>query len=103
MKNIKHIAILLFLALVLLVGCNQSNTTEKAAGESGAVSIQLGHHHPANSQVDELAHKVAELAEEKSDGDIEISVYPGGQLGEELEAIESINMGSMDMSVISRG
>lgn len=103
MKNIKLIAILLFLALVLLAGCNQSNTTEEAAGESGAVSIQLGHHHPANSQVDELAHKLAELTEEKSDGEIEISVYPGGQLGEELEAIESINMGSMDMSVISPG
>ncbi|MFA1820096.1 TRAP transporter substrate-binding protein [Virgibacillus oceani] len=103
MKNKKHIAVLLFFVLGFLVGCNQSDTSGEAGSEGETVSIQLGHHHPANSQVDQLANKLSELTAEISDGDIDISVYPGGQLGEELEAIESINMGSMDMSIISPG
>lgn len=103
MKYKKHIIFLLVFVIALLVGCSQSSTSDIGDGEGESVAIKLGHHHPASSQVDQLANKVAELTKEKSEGKIEISVYPGGQLGEELEAIESVNMGSMDMSIVSPG
>ncbi|UCZ52909.1 TRAP transporter substrate-binding protein [Bacillus shivajii] len=97
------------LALVLS-GCGSDDETpsqEEGAGDSDGgveeVTIQLGHHHAVGGQVDQLAEKISELATEKSDGAITVDVFPGGQLGEEMEAIEGVNMGTMEMSIVSPG
>lgn len=100
--NLLKNLIFLLLASLILVGCGDTNSNVNSE-VNNKVEIQLGHHHPSESQVDELAHKLAESANDISNGSIEISVYPGGQLGQELEAIDSVDIGTMDMSIVSPG
>lgn len=45
------------------------------------------------------AVKFAELVAEKSDGRIEVKVYPSEQLGKELDLINGIQMGTVDMTI----
>lgn len=45
--------------------------------------------------------KFAELLEEYSDGRITVTVQHGGVLGSEIEMLESVQMGTLDMSIAS--
>lgn len=65
------------------------------------VTLRLGHHHATGAIPDVLANKLSELAAEKSGGAMTIDVYPGAQLGQELEAADGIMMGTLDMSIVS--
>ena len=47
--------------------------------------------------------RLAELVEERSGGDVVIEVYPDRQLGEEREMVEGLQLGSVDMTVVSTG
>src|SRR5699024_733968 len=42
-----------------------------------------------------------ELVNEKTDGDIEITIYPGGQLGGEVDMLEMVQNGTLDSALIS--
>lgn len=109
------LALLLSFCLAL-VGCSTSGGKnaqgvengegiEQEQGETGQeeISIRLGHHHAVDGSVDKLANKISELAAEKSGGAMKIEVFPGGQLGQEQEAIDGINMGTLEMSIVSPG
>lgn len=45
--------------------------------------------------------KFAELMEEKSEGRITMTVYPSSQLGNERDVVEALQMGSVDVTLIS--
>lgn len=62
--------------------------------------IKLGHHHPVASNVDKFAHKFSELVAEKSNGEIEVQIFPGAQLGKQREAAEGVAMGSLQMTIV---
>jgi TRAP-type transport system periplasmic protein len=47
--------------------------------------------------------RLAELVEERSGGDVVIEIYPDRQLGEEREMVEGLQLGSIDMTVVSTG
>lgn len=47
--------------------------------------------------------KFAEIVKEKSEGRLEIQVYPSGQLGDERELIESLQTGAVHMTSVSNG
>ncbi|WP_027132771.1 DctP family TRAP transporter solute-binding subunit [Geminicoccus roseus] len=43
------------------------------------------------------------LAEERSGGELAVELYPDRQLGEERETVEGLQIGSVDMTVVSTG
>lgn len=47
--------------------------------------------------------KLAEIVKEKSKGEVVIKVYPDRQLGEEREMVEGLQLGSVEMTVVSTG
>jgi tripartite ATP-independent transporter DctP family solute receptor len=51
-----------------------------------------------NPQV-EGAEKLAELVEEKSQGKIEVKIYPGGVLGPDLQNYSAMQGGTLDMNI----
>ena len=53
--------------------------------------------HPVHKALVFFAEKVAE----KTQGDVKITVYPAGQLGEEKDYIEGIRLGAMEMTKVS--
>jgi tripartite ATP-independent transporter DctP family solute receptor len=47
--------------------------------------------------------RFAEIVKEKSDGRLEVQVYPSGQLGDERELIESLQTGAVHITSVSNG
>ena len=76
-------------------------TAAPAAGGSSAqkVVIKLGHHHTVDSQVDKFAKKFAELVAQKTNGQAEVQIFPGAQLGQEAEAVEGVHLGTLQMTI----
>jgi hypothetical protein len=74
-----------------------------AGTASAQIVIKAGHGaqsgHPTHFGLQKLAETVAA----KSGGRIKIEVYPDRQLGEEREMIEGLQLGTVDMAVVSTG
>jgi tripartite ATP-independent transporter DctP family solute receptor len=59
----------------------------------------MGHVTNPGSVFDQAAHKFADLVKEKTAGDVEISVFPAGQLGQEREVMEGMPLGIVDLYI----
>jgi tripartite ATP-independent transporter DctP family solute receptor len=79
-------------ALTLVAGAASAQTVIKAG--HGA---QAGH--PSHFGL----LKFAEIVAAKSGGKMKVEVYPDRQLGEEREMIEGLQLGTVDMAVVSTG
>jgi tripartite ATP-independent transporter DctP family solute receptor len=59
---------------------------------------------PSDHAYNAGAREFARIVKEKTDGDVEILVYPGGKLGKgEEEVLKNLQMGSVDLAVVSTG
>ncbi len=66
-------------------------------------TLRLAHHHAPGGQVDKTARKFVELLKEKSNGQIDVTVFPSAQLGQEREAFSLLNQSVIDMTLTSVG
>ena len=74
------------------------------SGTAGAETVvRVGH----GAQTGHPTHlgllKLAEVVSQKSGGEVKIEVYPDRQLGEEREMVEGLQLGTVDMTVVSTG
>ncbi|HLR68267.1 MAG TPA: TRAP transporter substrate-binding protein [Virgibacillus sp.] len=107
--RIKILSLAVVTAVVLiLAACGSNNTStgdnnnaqsNESAGD--ATTLKIGHLSPEESINQELAEKFKELVEEKTDGEVEVEIYPNGQLGGDREMLEAMQMGTMDLGIIS--
>lgn len=81
----------LFAALALAV------TGMAATAEAAKVSLKLGHIRADTSPTHKAALKFAELAAQKTGGEVEIKVFPNSQLGGALDMFTGMKAGSIDM------
>ncbi|MFI5627191.1 TRAP transporter substrate-binding protein [Nocardioides sp. NPDC051685] len=72
-----------------------------SGGGGDSLTFKLAETHPDDYPTTLGDKKFAELAEKYTDGRIKIQVYPNAQLGEESDAIEQVQMGSIEMTRIS--
>lgn len=83
---------LLVLAFTFVFGC---------ATKSDVTVIKLGHGldptHPVHKAMEFMAEKV----KKKSDGKLQIDIYPSQQLGTERQCVELLQIGSLGMTKIS--
>ena len=83
---------LLLILILTLIGCQS---------ESRIKIIKLAHvldpSHPVHKGMVYMAEKVAE----KSDGKMRVDIYPSGQLGQERDLIELLQIGSLAMTKVS--
>lgn len=89
----KTLKIILVISLsVILFSC---------AGVSKKRTLKIGHGldrtHPVHKAMEYMAERVAE----KSNGQLEITVYPSQQLGTERECLELLQIGSLAMTKVS--
>lgn len=105
-------ALMLTLLMVMgtLAGCGENpanpssstgNAGSGAANGEGVITLKLAHVCAASSHYEAGAQEFARLVNEKSNGRIVIETYPGGVLGSERETIEALQMGSLDMCLVS--
>lgn len=65
--------------------------------------IKLAHVIAANTPIDVSAKKFAELVKHRTNGQVEIEVFPDGQLGDAHAIIEGVQQGNIEMSFTSTG
>lgn len=94
MKIRKHLTSLLAaLALLFIFSrCEQATDIE---------TIRLGHGLDITHPVHKAMEFMADMVEEKSNGKLQIKIYPSQQLGSERELLELLQIGSLGMTKIS--
>ncbi|WP_088105741.1 TRAP transporter substrate-binding protein [Halalkalibacter urbisdiaboli] len=84
---------------------NDSENTEAPAEESKKPSytFRLAETHAPDYPTTLGDIKFAELVKEKSDGRIQIDVFPSAQLGEEKAVVEQVQLGAIEFTRVSSG
>ena len=92
-------------SMLLLAACGGGggNSEKASGGEGGTVTLKVGHTLSDTSHYQEGMKKFQELVEEKTNGTVELEVFPNGSLGGERDMIEGLNVGSVDMVLTSTG
>ena len=71
-------------------------TTAATTDTSGATyKVRLGHQSPEETNVQVYAKLFKELLEEKTDGDVQVDIYPFRQLGTDRELLEAMQFGTL--------
>jgi tripartite ATP-independent transporter DctP family solute receptor len=74
-----------------------------AASAQGKVTLRIGHVTSLQAIAGQGASKLKEAAESLSNGDIEVQIFPNGQLGGELEMVSQVRLGTLDMAMAGSG
>lgn len=88
MKLISFLAVM----MLLLTACD----SKKA---DGTFTLKFGHLASEDNTWHKGALKFKELVEERSKGKVTVKLYPNSQLGKEMELINSIQLGTADMTI----
>ncbi|NEU32632.1 DctP family TRAP transporter solute-binding subunit [bacterium LRH843] len=92
---------------LLLVGCGGKEAGGEAEGEKASeekvYKMKLGHANPPGDPKDVSANYFADLVNERSDGRIQIEVFPGGTLGDWRELVEGLSLGQNEIVIESIG
>lgn len=96
---------LLISTLLLLAACGGDDATDTASDSEGSAddvyTLQAGHSlpdtHPYHIAFTEMAEKV----EERTDGQVQIEVFPNSEIGAEYELTEGMTLGTVDLVVSS--
>lgn len=67
------------------------------------LKLRLGHVFAANSPMDQASQEFSKLVKERTDGRIEITVFPNSQLGGELAQARELSRGSQDLALLNPG
>ena len=62
-------------------------------------TIRAGHVYTADSVPHQTLEHFAQLVEERSEGTIEVELFPGGQMGSDPELQEAVALGTLDLIV----
>lgn len=74
-----------------------------AAPAAATTVIKAGHGTHTTHPTHLALVKLAEIVNAKSNGEMKIEIYPDRQLGEEREMVEGLQLGTVDMAVVSTG
>ena len=99
-KNIVKV-FLLGLLVFVLAACSESDATATDGAEGQTFDFKLSHAANENHPFHKGFTKFSELVKEKSDGRINVTVYPNRQLGDDLENVQNVIDGSVDMAGVS--
>ena len=85
---------ILFFALIVS-GCGQTET----ADEDEVTKWKMTHISDGNHLWHRTSVEFADLVEEKTDGKVQIEIFPNSQLGSEVDNINSIRYGATDLTI----
>ncbi len=107
MKRISLFLVMIVLSVGLMACGNEGadGATEATgdAGKEGEMTLRLGSHLPPSHSVIAVTEKFKEIVEKKSEGRITVEIHPSGELGGQSELIQSLQVGSVDMTINDAG
>jgi tripartite ATP-independent transporter DctP family solute receptor len=71
-----------------------------AASAQQPIVLRFGHNIGVGTPMDQGTKHFAKLVEERSNGRIVVRDYPGGQLGNEQQMLEGLQIGTIDMAAV---
>ena len=101
----KLLPILLAILMVALVfaGCGRPEKADTKKDDTKVITLRLAHHLTPDHSLNKQAEKFAELLSKKTNGKVKVDIYPNGQLGGQRDLLESMKIGTMDMSIADTG
>ncbi|NQZ56856.1 MAG: TRAP transporter substrate-binding protein DctP, partial [Lentisphaeraceae bacterium] len=93
----KYVGLLLLSFVLLLNSCNQPNGIKPELKRV----LRLAHTLPETHLVHKSMLFMAKRIAEKSQGQIEVKIFSGGQLGKESDAVALVQLGCLDMTKVS--
>lgn len=104
LKKLLIIALCIIVGSFVFTGCG-SESGDPAASESGEQSyaFRMSIEEAPGSIQDKYAQKFATLLNESTDGKVTIDIYTMGEIGTEMDNLESLQSGALDFAIISPG
>ena len=102
-KRIFGMSVAIALTLGCLAGCGSSSDGGNGgtSGTSGKIELRMAQASAADGAIGQSMEEFARLVSEKSNGNIEITVFHNGQLGTERDNVEACQLGNLDMAVVN--
>lgn len=92
MKKILLVLMATVLSALMVAGCGGQQAAS-GSGNGKTVKIQIGYENNPGEPLDQALHKWQELLKEKSNGTMEIDLYPSSQLGNKNDLIDQMLAG----------
>ncbi|MFW7341639.1 TRAP transporter substrate-binding protein [Pollutimonas sp. H1-120] len=74
-----------------------------APASAATTKLRLGHVFAINSPVDQASQDFAKLVKERTNGEVEITVFPNSQIGGDESLARDLSRGSLDLAFINPG
>ncbi|WP_462420588.1 DctP family TRAP transporter solute-binding subunit [Salinicoccus sp. Marseille-QA3877] len=91
----KRYSLLVLVFIFFISAC--SNST--ASSEKEVYELEVAHVVASDHSYQYALEEFAENVQERSEGRIEINIFPSAQLGNERDLVESVSMGTVDMAL----
>lgn len=88
---------------LLITGCGGNSGGEQTADGEQTYNWRFAHEEPVGSIQDQYVHKFVETLSEKSDGKINVEIYPVGQIGDATQQTELLQNGGIEFAMVSPG
>lgn len=95
--------LIIMLLLFTVTACSKKEQQEEVAQQNQPKVIKLAHVVNEKDGFHIAADKFRELVEERTEGTIKVEIYPNASLGDERTLIEGMQVGTVDMGVITNG
>ncbi|MFT5450786.1 MAG: C4-dicarboxylate-binding protein DctP [Enterobacterales bacterium] len=99
MMNKFHTIFVSFVLLLLLCGCEQPPSNDPEKVEDDVIILRFGHHSPEDSPLHTAVVKFADEVNEKSNGQLQISIFPGQVLGTDRQMLGMAQLGELDIII----
>lgn len=74
-----------------------------ASVQAETITLRAGHSANSTEPYHKGLERFAEIVAERTDGRVEVEIFPNNQLGDEKEMIEGLMLGTLDVAVPSNG
>lgn len=110
-KHFRKIIGASIIALLTITGCGSKDTTtsqadpapSEADSEQETITIKVGHISPPEHSFAIGFDQFAKAVEEETNGLVQFEIYGNGQLGGERDLTEQVQLGTLDMTLVTSG
>jgi TRAP-type C4-dicarboxylate transport system substrate-binding protein len=96
-KFFSAILVMVLTVFMGLAGCGSKDEASGSGSEKKTYKLIMTHELPETFFKHKYMQKFKDIVEEKSDGQLEVTIYSGGQLFKDGEAIQALGTGSVHM------
>lgn len=107
MKKLSTLLSIVILASLVIIGCSNTNTSNQSKGSSDNKDkkyvMKFAHTNAPSPEDPYQAYsaKLKELIEKGTNGNIEVQIYPGGQMGGEQRAFQDVQNNILQGTIIA--